>query len=317
MQTIAERLGAYASTLTYEDLPAEVIRQVKRFIIDTLGCGFGGYSSETARIARDLAGSISSSQPATILFTGQKTSADLAAFANDVMIRYLDFNDGYITKGSGHPSDSIAALLSAAEVAHSGGRELIVATALSYEVFCRICDVWDNKRRGIDHATIGGIASTVGAARLLGLTQQQIIEAINLVVAANVALNQTRAGHVSKWKACGYANANRNAIFAAQIAARGMTGPSRVFEGRDGFFNVVSQQPFELAPFGGQGQPFRIMQLSPQAVSPRKFLANGGDGGFGSAGAYRRRPRYCGGSCPHVANGIEHYGRRAREVAPP
>ena len=137
MQTIAENLGAYASTLKYEDLPAEVIHQAKRIIVDTLGCAFGGYTSEPGKIARDLAGLVSSSQPATILCSGQKTSVDLAAFANDVMIRYLDFNDGYISKGSGHPSDSIAALLAAAEVAHAGGRELIVATVLAYEVFCR------------------------------------------------------------------------------------------------------------------------------------------------------------------------------------
>ena len=131
---------------------------------------------------------------------------------------------------------------------------------ISYEIFCRICDAWDNKKSGIDHATMGAIASVAGAARLSGLTQQQITEAINLTVAANVALNQTRIGSISKWKACGYANANRNAIFAVQLAARGMSGPSRVFEGRDGFFNVVSRAPFELAPFGGNGRPFRIMQ---------------------------------------------------------
>ena len=80
MPTIAEKLGAYASTLKYEDLPAEVVRQAKLFIIDTLGCAFGGYASEPARIARDLAASISSSQPATLLCSGQKTSAELAAF---------------------------------------------------------------------------------------------------------------------------------------------------------------------------------------------------------------------------------------------
>jgi 2-methylcitrate dehydratase len=260
MQTVAENLGAYASTLSYEDLPKDVVHQAKRLILDTLGCAFGGYDSEPAQIARDLAAAITSTHPATVLFSGQKTSAELAVFANDVMMRYLDFNDGYISSGSGHPSDSIGALLSAAEVARAGGRELIVATVLAYEVFCRICDAWDNKKSGIDHATMGAIASVAGAARLYGLTRQQIVEAINLTVAANVALNQTRLGSISKWKACGYANANRNAIFAVELAARGMSGPSQIFEGRDGFFNVVSRAPFELAPFGGGGRPFRIMQ---------------------------------------------------------
>jgi len=260
MQTVAENLGTYASTLRYEDLPAEVVHQAKRLVLDTLGCAFGGYDSEPARIARDLAGTVSSTQPATVLCSGQKTSAELAAFANDVMMRYLDFNDGYISNGSGHPSDSIGALLTAAEIARASGRDLITATVLAYEVFCRICDAWDNKQSGIDHATMGAIASVAGAARLYRLTRERIIEAINLTVAANVALNQTRVGSISKWKACGYANANRNAIFAVQLAARGMSGPPRVFEGRDGFFKVASKAPFELAPFGGDGRPFRIMQ---------------------------------------------------------
>lgn len=79
-------------------------------------------------------------------------------------------------------------------------------------------------------------------------------------IPAEVVHQIKRFGNVSKWKACGYGNANRNAIFAAQLAARGMTGPSQVFEGRHGFFNVVSRQPFELGPFGGNGQPFKIMQ---------------------------------------------------------
>ena len=61
MQTVAEILGSYASTLKYEDLPADVIHQTKRTIIDTLGCAFGGYASEPAKLARDLAGSVTSS----------------------------------------------------------------------------------------------------------------------------------------------------------------------------------------------------------------------------------------------------------------
>ena len=260
MQTIAQALGAYASALKYEDLPVEVVHQAKRFIMDTVGCAFGGHASEPARIARDMAAAISSSRPATILLTGQKTSTELAAFANDVMIRYLDFNDGYISRGSGHPSDSIAALLAAGEVARADGRDFITATVLAYDVFCGICDAWDNKEFGVDHVTIGGIASAAGAARLLGLTARQITEAINLTVAANVALNQTRVGEVAQWKACGYGNANRNALFAAELASRGMTGPSQVFEGRDGFFRVVSRRPFELAAFGGKERPHGIMR---------------------------------------------------------
>ena len=215
MQNVAEKLGAYASTLTFDDIPGDVRHQAKRTIMDTLGCAFGGFDSEPARTARELAGLVSSSQPATLLCSGQRTSAELATFANDVMIRYLDFNDGYVGKGGGHPSDCISALLAAGEVAHAGGRDLILATVLAYEVYCRIADAWNNKASGIDHVTIGGIASVVGAAKMLALTQPQIVEAISIMIAGNVALNQTRMGNVSNWKACAFANASRNALFAA------------------------------------------------------------------------------------------------------
>jgi 2-methylcitrate dehydratase len=258
--TIAEQLAAYAAHLQYEDLPADVVHQVKRMMVDTLGCALGGRASDTARIAGEMAAMVESRQPATILCSGAKTSPDLAVFANGVMIRYLDFNDGYTGREAGHPSDSIAALLTAAEIAGAGGRELIVATVVAYEVFCRMCDVVNIKPNGFDHVTIGAMASVAGTARLLGLSEAQIVQAVNLTVAANVALYQTRIGDVSMWKGCAYANASRNAMFAAQLAQRGMTGPSPVFEGRGGYFKAVTRQPFELGPFGGRGVPFKIME---------------------------------------------------------
>lgn len=260
MSTIAESLGAYASALKYEDLPKEVVHQAKRMIVDTLGCALGGYVSEPARIAREFAATVTSTQPATVLCTGQKTSPDLAVFANGVLMRYLDFNDGYIGREAGHPSDSIAALLSAAEIGNASGRELITATVIAYEMFCRMCDIVNFKPMGFDHVTIGAMASVLGAARLMGLNREQIATALSITVAANVALYQTRIGNVSMWKGCAYANASRNALFAAQMAQRGMTGPSPVFEGRGGYFVAVTRQPFELAPFGGNGQPFKIME---------------------------------------------------------
>ncbi len=259
MPTLAEKMGAYAATLQYEDLPPVVVHQCKRMIVDTIGCALGGFDSEPSRIAREHAATITSTQPATVLCTGQQTSPDLAVFANGVMIRYLDYNDGYIGREAGHPSDSIAALISAAEIGKANGRDLIVATAIIYEIFCRMCDIVNFKPMGFDHTTIGAMASVLGAARLMGLTQEQITTALNLTVAANVSLYQTRIGNVSMWKGCAYANASRNAMFYAQMASRGVTGPSPVFEGRGGYFVAVTRMPFELAPFGGKGQPFKVM----------------------------------------------------------
>jgi 2-methylcitrate dehydratase len=262
MPNLAEQLSSYATSLHYRDLPADVVHLTKRMIIDTIGCALGGYSSEPSKIARDLAGTITSTQPASIIGSGLSSSPDLATFANGVMIRYLDYNDGYTSKESGHPSDSIAATLSATEVARAGGQRFITATVAAYEVFCRVCDAVDIKPQGFDHVTVGCIASTLGAAKGLGLSEDQTHQALNLAVASNLALYQTRIGDVSMWKGCAYANASRNALFAAMLARRGLTGPSPIFEGPGGYFKAVSGEPFELEPFGGEGRPFKIMECS-------------------------------------------------------
>ncbi|MCC7485204.1 MAG: MmgE/PrpD family protein [Burkholderiales bacterium] len=261
--TIVEQLADYAAGLRYEDLPPEVVRQAKRLIADSIGCALGGHASEPATIAQDMAATVTSTRPATVMVTGRRTSPDLAAFANGVMIRFLDFNDGYTSTGeSGHPSDSIAAALAAAEIAGRSGKDLIAATVLAYEVFCRICDAADLKPLGWDHVTVGGIASAAAAAKLLGLEGRRLAEALNLAIAPNIALYQTRIGHVSMWKGCAYANASRNALFAALLAERGMTGPAPIFEGVGGYFKAVTRAPFALEALGGRGHPYKIMECS-------------------------------------------------------
>ncbi len=262
MDQIVDYLSEYTTFLNFVDLPADVVHQTKRLLIDTLGCALGGYTSEPSKIARTLAAMVSSTQPATILGSGQPTSLDLATFANGVMMRYLDFNDGYTGKESGHPSDAIAAVLSPAEVARGDGKRVMTAIVLAYETFCRLCDAVCVRDHSFDHVTLGVIASTVGAAKALGLPREQVKQALNLSIAANLALYQTRIGEVSLWKGCAFANASRNAVFAVQLAALGLTGPAPVFAGAGGFFSAVSREPFSLEPFGGQGQSFKILECT-------------------------------------------------------
>ena len=85
---------------------------------------------------------------------------------------------------------------------------------------------------------------------LLKLTHEQTVHALGIAATTGTALRLTRAGELSMWKGCAFAFASRNAIFAAQLAAAGMTGPAPLFEGEMGFFQQVSG-PFTLAKLGG------------------------------------------------------------------
>ena len=255
--SLAETLARYATSLQYEDLPEEVIRIARRTLLDTLGCAFGGYTAGPSKIAMKLASDVNSNPAATILLSGIKTSPDLAVFANGVMIRYLDFNDAYVSQmnGAGHPSDVIAALLTAAELRQRSGRDLITAAVLAYEVYCKIGDVYDYSDHGIDHTTVTGIAAVVGAGKLLGLTQQEMVHAIGITVGGNTATRQGRADTLSNWKSYAAADACRKAIFSLQLAQNGMTGPSSVFEGRYGFFKVMTRKAVASPQLG---EPFGI-----------------------------------------------------------
>jgi 2-methylcitrate dehydratase len=134
MDRTLELLSTYAGELTYEALPAEVVHQVKRTLIDTLGCAMGAFHAEPSRIARYLAESVTSRMPARVLGTRHASSPDMAGFANGVMVRYLDCNDSYFSPGGGHPSDMIPAALAFADPLGCDGRAVIMATVLAYEV---------------------------------------------------------------------------------------------------------------------------------------------------------------------------------------
>lgn len=276
--SIAATIARFAHSLRYEDLPEAVMWAAKRTILDTLGCAIGGYQTAPSQIAVRLAGQVSAARSATVFCSGTRTSQDLATFANGVMIRNLDFNDAYSTPiGGGHPSDSLAALIATAEVADRSGRDLILATAITYEVFCKLADVLKIKGMGIDQATVLGLASLVGSCRLMSLTQEQMLNAIGITVGGNTALNQGRVGMLSNWKDYATAEASRKAIFAAQLAQAGMTGPRQIFEGPSGFFQVITKRPVELPPLG---EPFGITRALTKRFPLGQYAQSVADAAF-------------------------------------
>lgn len=248
---LADRLARYCQALCYDDLPDAVVHEVKRRVLDSLGCALGAWNAPPCRIARRIGQAVTVTGGATLWGTKHKTLPDLAAFANGALVRYLDFNDTYLAKEPAHPSDNIAAILAVGEASRASGKRVIQAIALAYEVQCRLCDAAALRPRGWDHVTYGPFSSALAAAKAMKLSDSQTRHAVNLAGVANVALRQTRVGDLSMWKACAFSNAARNGVFAAILAQRGMTGPSPIFEGEKGFMKLVSG-PFELPAFGGE-----------------------------------------------------------------
>ncbi|MDM7275397.1 MAG: MmgE/PrpD family protein [Thermoprotei archaeon] len=261
MATLARRLAEWVEGFTFKDIKGDELLEIKKRFVDTMAVAVGAFNEEPVRIARWLAESTGGSRlPATVWGSCVRAAFDHAAFANGCAVRYLDFNDTYLSKEALHPSDIIPALVAASEISDADGRSLVEGIAVAYEIAARLADAYSVRGRGWDHVTYIAIAAAAGASKVLGLRAERIEQAINIATTIAPVLRQTRAGEMSMWKACAASNAARDGLLAAVLASKGMTGPSPVFEGKFGFFKVaLGGETFNIEELGGR---LKVMETS-------------------------------------------------------
>jgi 2-methylcitrate dehydratase len=247
MDSTTLRLADFAARATYADLSPDIVHACKRRLVDTFACAFGAYSEPLCVKARAVAQRYTGTPSATIWGSTTQTSPEAAAFANGVMLRYLDYSDTYLSKSSGHPSDLIAGMIAAGEAVSADGRSIINAIVLAYDIYCTFQEAIAIHPKGWDQATYMVMATALGAGKLLGLTRDQLANAVSLALAPNLHLHNVRQGELSEWKGCAGANAARNGLFAAYLARDDFTGPSGVFEGGGGLFSVVGKFDWQVA----------------------------------------------------------------------
>ncbi|MBL8878634.1 MAG: MmgE/PrpD family protein [Phycisphaerales bacterium] len=240
MQTLAQWFAEKAQTTNFESLGPKTVHEVKRRILDSIGCALGAWKSRPGKVARQVAGGVPIPNGASLFGSKQRTTPDLAAFANGALVRYLDFNDTYLSKEPAHPSDNIPAALAVGQAAGASTKQMITAIALGYELQCRCCDAASLRKHGWDHVYYGALSTALLGSKLYGLNVEQTVHALGLAGVCNFATRQTRTGQISDWKACAFSNAARNGVFAANLARLGMTGPNEIFEGPKGLFKMVT-----------------------------------------------------------------------------
>jgi 2-methylcitrate dehydratase len=260
MDPMLQKLADFATSIRYEDIGQESVHQSKRRIIDTLGCMIGAYHMEPARIARHYAMQAIGNPGATLFGTRFRTTPELAALANGILARYLDFNDTGSTRDAGHPSDMIPAMLAVAEAIGADAKAALTGIVAAYEVMERLAETLGLTQIGFDYTTYVAIGTAAGASNILGLSRGKTANAIALATASYIGLLQIRMDNLSMWKGCSPGNASRNGVSSAMIAGLGMTGPDEAFHGRYGFFKMVSEAHavMEVKPFGSKDRPYMI-----------------------------------------------------------
>jgi 2-methylcitrate dehydratase len=281
---LAERLADFALSTRFDNLPPRVVGEAVSRWLDTLACAIGALGEPAPAIARRAAERASGGHGLELIGGGRSTP-DWTAFSDGVHIRYLDCNDTYLSLEPAHPSDNWSAIRAVGELARRPGSEWIAAAAVAYEVQCRLCDAASIRSRGWDHVTYGTLSSCLAAARLLGLDPRQTVYALGIAGTIGTALRLTRAGELSMWKGCAFASAARSGVFAALLAADGMTGPAPLFEGEMGFFEQVSG-PFSIDTLGGPGDGDWMLPRTSIKFVPAEYHSQSA-----IAAAFALRPR--------------------------
>lgn len=239
-----EQIATFTMNARPDDLGPEARQLYKRNILDSIGCALAALPGPPFRALRKQFDEYRSVGTCTLI-GGGKTSPDQAALFNSGLVRYVDLLDSYMSPGGFcHPSDNFGVILAAAEHIGASGEEFLLALAVACEIQCRFTTAIPVMDKGFNHATQLALSVAAGAGKLLGLSKEQIANAIAMATVDNISLACIHAEPVSQWK--GFSPGmtgmtGMRAVYAASLAKRDFKGPRGLFEGPKGLEQMFGQ----------------------------------------------------------------------------
>ena len=246
---LAVQFGEFVAGLEYEDLPSEVVDKAKALVNHAVTVAMACFGAERPQSARNAVlrdeslgvNRVGRGAGATLWVDGARATRVGAAFANGVAVAVNNQCDSY--QMLTHPGVLIIPSgVATAEGEGRTGRDLLVAVAAGYEVQCRCARDFlpSTQARGFRSSpTYGILGCAATVAKLLGLNAEQTASAIAL--AASFAGSLVEGQRVGAMDAdFAEAQAARNGIWAASLAAQGFKGAATALEGDGGFYNAFT-----------------------------------------------------------------------------
>ena len=274
---MAKELADYAVSLSFQDIPPDVIHQTKRVVLDTVGCAVGGYDSEARRAIEEYVKESGHPGEATVFGSGTRTSCLNATLANGAMVRYLDYNDtAFIIQGETyrtgyHPSEVIPAVLALGERQRLPGRDVITAIVLGYDLSLAFLEGVIGvgmEKKGWNGDTRGAYIMPLAAGKLLGLNETQMENAVGIAGSCHAVLGilDTPAEEYTMTKNIRFPTMSYAGIMAAMLAQKGFTGPTTVIEGHDGFVEAIMNGDYDLSKIVPQRGKFAIRETCIKSI---------------------------------------------------
>ena len=263
-QTAATLLSDWCATICWAALPTPVKARTQELVLDILGVALRGSTEPSSKIAAELGAEARQSQGASAIGAGFQTSAAWAALVNGATAHALEMDD--VTRESSlHPGTVvIPAALAVAEEQGSSATDFLAAVVAGYEVTMRVGAALNPAsayERGFHPTGVAGaFGAAAAAARVLGLDTAGLCRAIGIAgTMAAGSMEYLSEGSWTKRLNAGWAA--HSGVVAAQLAARGFTGPSSAIEGRLGALHAYSDAARPGRLLAGLGEGFEIMRV--------------------------------------------------------
>jgi len=215
-------------------------------LLDTLGCGLQALDFPACtKLLGPLVPGLTMQNGTRVPGTSYELDPVQGAFNIGAMIRWLDFNDTWLAAEWGHPSDNLGGILSVADWLSRNGKRLTMRDVLTSMIQAHEiqgCLALENSfnKVGLDHVVLVKVASTAVVSHLLGLTREQMLNAVSLAWVDGQALRTYRhAPNTGSRKSWAAGDATSRAVRLALIAQTGEMGYPSVLTAKTwGFYDV-------------------------------------------------------------------------------
>ncbi|MSQ55715.1 MAG: MmgE/PrpD family protein [Betaproteobacteria bacterium] len=262
--SLSQPLAAFAANLAYADIPAEVVACARLRLLDTVGVCLASVGMEYAEAMLGVIAEQGASTDAALFGSARRASAAWAACYNGALAHGNDYDDTHSVALMHVSGVVVPAILALGERERASGRRVLEAAIAAYETGLRIGMAAPSgfHARGF-HATgvCGVFAAAIGASRLLGLDVARTTHAIGIAGSQAAGSMEFLAdGAWTKRMHPGWAA--HGGIVAAQLAARGYTGPASILEGRYGLFSAYAgMAPDAVVLHAGLGTEWETLNV--------------------------------------------------------
>ncbi|MBS7705034.1 MmgE/PrpD family protein [Chelatococcus asaccharovorans] len=267
MGGLSAHLAEWAEGFTLDDAPQEVVADARLRILDIMGVMIASAAHETVAAARRAQAEADGGRGVRPLLDGDETSIAGAAFINGVASAVLEFDDTHIATNI-HPTGVIvAATLPIAQARGLTGRQWLESVIVGSEILCRLGLVSPVRMHevGLHPTSVYGVfGAAYAVAKLRQLDAQTMADAVGTAASLSAgSIASFEDGTATKTLHVGFAAAS--AVRAVALAAEGISGPARVFEGKFGWYGsyIQSRPDFRFAALtDGLGEHWHSLDIA-------------------------------------------------------